>query len=965
MSFERTPEAKATTTTSRAVIVKPAETIQHQAGTVLTISDGPDGSAGWRTLLNGTANAGIVPPASTHDANYTPPVFQWFRYDSPAAGGVVTLDAIYTMRGLIPGRKYTVTAKLQSDNANNTVTLMAGGQSAPVYSPPPFATRRTFLSRSVTFTATGDEGDIVLRVVRVNGAAFKGERHEARFAGLTVTAAAYTQNVPAVLSDQVEFPILDGAVTLDAGWTPYVQGTAKVPIPTSDAAAEFDPNRDTRFKITASSLRGEVAQWGAWTVERRNYVPDVELTRGSTTLAGGRGTAFNIFQLATGSATSDARNTLFARDIAGQREQVINLFGLKSGEKFGVTMPLTETAAVVGGALSVGVWPDRGGPQDAALKGELTLVMRLRNVDTGTVYASKEGVYWRNGFPVSGDWHLADTANVGASATRVALDVFVENRGTVEFKLPTSYNSTPLTITLGKTTANTPPALYLNDAIPADPWPDEWISTVAPASDAKRYVKGARSTVRETRKPAAPIVDVLDRSTFDLALTSKSIDYAAGTMTLDLASDEYLAQRYAPVADDKTPRSREASLRSVCEYVLGKAIPTVPVLAGTADAAVTAFWGITNEVSNPRAANNVAEWRAGGGTSAVAQQVMASPLPPVGNTAVRITANDAQSNLVPNVGQIRVTPGEAYTFSFYGCPGGTGRSARAVIQWWTANGVKPMSSTFGTLAALPAGAFTRYTVTGIAPPGAESAMPYASTLGNTNGALNYATMAMFYQGDEVVPYFDGATPPGSGYTYAWSSDSHASASSRQPVVERAPSLLTWSAGTSAWDFLSTLANAVGLRLFCDETRTWQLVDPATYTRAGSITANAGTTLDAEDTVDGERGAWADGVVITWKWRDPITGDNRVQVETAGTAGKVDTLDIESPYPGPGTAAARLATLRARGAERPLTIGADFRARPAQSITSTITGAPTKTGRIGSVKLDLSTGLMLVQPDKLT
>ncbi len=83
-------------------------------------------------------------------------------------------------------------------------------------------------------------------------------------------------------------------------------------------------------------------------------------------------------------------------------------------------------------------------------------------------------------------------------------------------------------------------------------------------------------------------------------------------------------------------------------------------------------------------------------------------------------------------------------------------------------------------------------------------------------------MCMWHEGREVVPYFDGATAAGSGYTYEWQDAAHASASSRLPVTERAPELFEWRAGVSAIDFLAPLVQANGFRLVCDEQRRWTL-----------------------------------------------------------------------------------------------------------------------------------------------
>lgn len=61
---------------------------------------------------------------------------------------------------------------------------------------------------------------------------------------------------------------------------------------------------------------------------------------------------------------------------------------------------------------------------------------------------------------------------------------------------------------------------------------------------------------------------------FDLGLRSRQVDHSAKTVTLQLASDEALAQDYATLSDDSAPLALQASLRAVVNYVLGK-IPAI------------------------------------------------------------------------------------------------------------------------------------------------------------------------------------------------------------------------------------------------------------------------------------------------------------------------------------------------------------------------------------------------------
>lgn len=57
---------------------------------------------------------------------------------------------------------------------------------------------------------------------------------------------------------------------------------------------------------------------------------------------------------------------------------------------------------------------------------------------------------------------------------------------------------------------------------------------------------------------------------FDLGIRTATPDRAAGTVRLNLASDEAILSDHAQLADDGTPRTFQSSLRGVCEYVLSR-----------------------------------------------------------------------------------------------------------------------------------------------------------------------------------------------------------------------------------------------------------------------------------------------------------------------------------------------------------------------------------------------------------
>jgi hypothetical protein len=64
----------------------------------------------------------------------------------------------------------------------------------------------------------------------------------------------------------------------------------------------------------------------------------------------------------------------------------------------------------------------------------------------------------------------------------------------------------------------------------------------------------------------------------------------------------------------------------------------------------------------------------------------------------------------------------------------------------------------------------------------------------------------------IVRYFDGATTDTSMYRYDCTGDVYNSTSTRTPLVDRGPDALIWTAGQTAWNFLTPILQAVGWRL---------------------------------------------------------------------------------------------------------------------------------------------------------
>ena len=183
------------------------------------------------------------------------------------------------------------------------------------------------------------------------------------------------------------------------------------------------------------------------------------------------------------------------------------------------------------------------------------------------------------------------------------------------------------------------------------------------------------------------------------------------------------------------------------------------------------------------------------------------------------------------------------------------------------------------------------------------------------------------------------------------------------AVVAEPDALLWQAGVSAWEFLLNLCTAAGLRLFCDEQRKWRLV-PSTYIAPGVVTAVPANSSAGEDVISREGEAWVDGVIFRYRWTDSA-GNSHERIDAAGTAGKVDVVDMDRPYPGPGAARARMMRLRGQGRTQSASMTGQPDATPGMEARLTLPGTRDQIGRLQRVRWDLVDGWMEVTARELT
>lgn len=445
--------------------------------------------------------------------------------------------------------------------------------------------------------------------------------------------------------------------------------------------------------------------------------------------------------------------------------------------------------------------------------------------------------------------------------------------------------------------------------------------------------------------------------TFNLGLRRRGIPQEDLTVVLELASDEALLLDYLALADDDTTFGLADSLRDVIDYVLDTAIPGAALAASpSTDVDVHPTWEVTNLHTNPEIVNTYG-YGLGVGATAVTRVLFGSV------PAIRWTASMSDSVLVPTAGMdyFRVRPGAWYTFTIELLSAVAPRLAQLGIQWYTGDGTAPMQTLYGASQSTNMATWTTYTITARAPVGAASLVPLVFTYGNVPGEDQFAKRVMVYEGDRVVTSFSGGYTTDADYDYEWTASADGSPSIRKPLNDT-PDLgaLAWEAGQSALDFLLPLVQAQGLRLVCDEARTWTLRNDA-YTAAGSLTVTYGTNMvGGEDSLNRSNDAWFNAATTVYAWTDRNGIPQRmVDSYSSGSQVKGKLYQKDTPYPGAGFSQYAVERAANRGREISVTTVADWNANSDQAITVTPWVTGVETGKTQSVTFDLDRDEMTV------
>lgn len=473
---------------------------------------------------------------------------------------------------------------------------------------------------------------------------------------------------------------------------------------------------------------------------------------------------------------------------------------------------------------------------------------------------------------------------------------------------------------------------------------------------------------------------------FDLSLRSREVDHKSRVIRLELATDEALLMDYAPLAVDTGARAHEASLRGVCDYVLGKIGASLE--AGAWDVDMSCYWTARNLILDPGTAATAA-----GGYSGAACSID-------WNDATWSISGDGDSFNLYNptgtdsylaVGSATGTKlaglqeGKTYVLSATGnvktafsgsnlaadsadAGGGANLSRVRALVVHTRQGEGAYDIWHSQQVPNVVNSATRVWVAFTVPIGCTEVFLRAY-LGNTAGQIRWDGFTLVERGPGTVAedavYFDGDTLDTANYVYGWDGEQDGSTSTRTAVVERSPEVYRWTPGVSAWDFLSPLTSVAGLRLYCDESRAWRLIDPGEYGVPGRVTVSTHNATEGVDRIDrSDPNVYCTGVVVIYRWRD-ADGQQHEEFDTAGTPGRVLEWEYERPYPGPGAAAAILARRTGRGRTQDVTALADWSATPGMEAGITLPGTVSQIGQTASVRWSLTDGLMRVGTRGLT
>jgi hypothetical protein len=468
---------------------------------------------------------------------------------------------------------------------------------------------------------------------------------------------------------------------------------------------------------------------------------------------------------------------------------------------------------------------------------------------------------------------------------------------------------------------------------------------------------------------------------FRLALVARRFN-DDGSVALSLATGEQYLQDYRLpwTNDDISAWANQSSLNSIVYNIVNRALgPGFTLNFDAVDTSFNTYSELTNLVENPSFEIANAE----GWTPMACDVERVTDWVAVGNYSGRInpkgTTPDTYAKADPGM-----TAGGVYTLSatfrnHAGQSGTLDSRARRMTVVATINGRAR------TIASSDPGPSAPYASARLSMTFKVPATAAATEIRLYNGSFKtgefvFWDAVMLTEGNQretnnitAVNYFDGDTANNSAYAYQWDGDRNQSSSTRIPILDRPPESLTWSPGQSAWDLLTSILNEANKRLFCDLSGQFNLVDNSYRDRQQKVVVAYGENLYRLDELQSRTATqpdgtplYADGVLITYSWRDR-NGVDRQKIDYAGPSQPQKLYAIErksTGYPGAKAAGYLLARLRARRVMQSVTAAEDFTVRPAREITITSAPGTTRTGYVSAVTWDLTTAEMTITTKEL-
>ncbi|WP_157557412.1 hypothetical protein [Microbacterium sp. 1.5R] len=838
-----------------------------------------------------------------------------FYADGRAEG---TLKRTFTQ--LTPGRTYTASVWLWSNDADTTVWLNTSSRTMGTTS---------WVQLTNTFTPTSSSFEVVMKVDAPTFDPGQTWDWFVQFDDFTLTS-------PAIVSTTADLQLSEGDLTLDSSRYPYAEASVEVPFTSEGLLDSIKPGQ--RVTLAATSEGEHVKVYTPWVEQRRNLIanPTFRTNTNTWTAAAGGGAAATITRAATLPAGA-------IPDFEAVTPGYARITYTTTGTWFRAAA--TTAAVVPGQPYTLSGWM-RGAPAGVAVR----LFIQWRTSGGSLIYEA-----------------ASPNITLGSAFERMSFtDVAPANAAyaTIQYGRASAQVGDFFDLTGTMFEAADAARDYYDGATSNDEFTQtRWLGT----ADASTSVLETRTLERVDWVPAPGI-------TADLALRSRKVSHDSKKITLSLASDEWMLERWAPIADDSTPRTHEENLRNLINYVLNKAIPGAALQPGTTNAAIPASWDATNLMTNPTAGLDLSGWS---NTQGTISRLTTGTFP--ANTslasAVRATMNaGADRGPYFNGGDdgtvlggslnVAIREKQLYRVSMY-IRTSVAKTARLIVTQRNSANATAGRNLHGPNFTTTANTWTRVSYVFQAYPGAVrmGVFPFLPTTSYAAGNTVDVTGVMVTEGTLDHSYFDGGTVVRPDlYTYTWNDQAHVSTSERTAIQERRPELFTWKAGQTAWDFLKPLvasAGGTGLRLFCDEQRRWWLINPIDWSVPGRFSARADNAVEGTDTMDADdEDNGVTGVVARFTWTD-VNGVSREKVDAAGVAGKVKLLEFDREYPGPGVAAAHLKKTQGLGRVQDVTVETDYAVRPGQEVQIDLPGTSPQLGTINRVQWELTNGLMSI------